>query len=367
MKIERIQITVGELAKGFFNDEETGHVEAYSGKLNVRPEYQREFIYKDSQRNAVVDTVLKGFPLNTMYWAKCDDGTFEVIDGQQRTISICQYVNGDFSINIDNHQRAFHNLEDEQQQKINNYPLDIYLCDGGNDEKLDWFRVINIAGEKLTDQELRNAIFHGPWVNDAKRFFAKNGFIKEKAAAYLNGSAERQDYLETAIKWISGGMVDMYMSAHQHDPNAAELRTYFMNVINWIEETFRPTKEYKKIMKGVDWGTLYANYKDKKIDLNEFDEKVDELILDDDVTRNTGIYPYLLTGKESYLSIRAFSPAQRLKAYKLCSGQCCKCGKLCELDEMEADHITPWSKGGHTTDDNIQMLCRDCNRTKSDI
>ena len=361
MNIELHKITVRELTKGYVDNNENG-VRAYSGRLDVRPPYQREFVYKEKQRDAVIDTLTQGFPLNVMYWAVRDDDTFEIIDGQQRTISICQYVNGDFAFNF----RYFHNLQPDEQEQILNYELQIYICSGTDSEKLKWFRTINIAGEALTEQELRNAVYAGSWVSDAKRYFSKNGAPAAKTGSdYLNGSAIRQDYLETAIDWISDGNIEVYMSNHQHDASAAPLWQFFQSVITWIETSFRPTKERKKIMKGVEWGMLYKQYKDQVFDYKAIDEEVKRLILDDDVTKNSGIYPYILTRKEKYLSIRAFTDAQKLAAYERQCGICADCKQHFELSQMEADHITPWHLGGKTISENCQMLCKECNRRKS--
>ena len=361
MNIELHKITVRELTKGYADNNENG-VRAYCGRLDVRPPYQREFVYGEKERDAVIDTLTNGFPLNVMYWAVREDGTFEIIDGQQRTISICQYVNGDFAFNF----RYFHNLQPDEQEQILNYELQVYICSGSDSEKLKWFKTINIAGKELTEQELRNAVYAGSWVSDAKRYFSKNGAPAAKIGGdYLTGSAIRQDYLETAISWISDGNVEVYMSNHQHDPSAAPLWQFFQSVITWIETSFRPTKERKKIMKGVDWGVLYKQYKDQVFDFKAVDDEVKRLILDDDVTKKTGIYPYILTRKEKYLSIRAFTDAQKLSAYERQMGFCADCGQHFELSQMEADHITPWHLGGKTVAENCQMLCRDCNRRKS--
>ena len=384
MKIELHKITVRELTRGYVDNNENG-VRAYGGKLDVRPPFQREFVYKDKQRDAVIDTLTQGFPLNVMYWAVrnvadcvpqsgqpiCGDANgdngganaqFEIIDGQQRTISICQFVNGDFAFNF----RYFHNLQPDEQEQILNYELQVYICSGTDSEKLKWFRTINIAGEELTEQELRNAVYAGPWVSDAKRYFSKNGCPAAKIGSdYLTGSAIRQDYLETAIAWMSDGNIEVYMSNHQHDASAAPLWQFFQSVITWIETSFRPTKERKKIMKGVDWGMLYKRYKDQVFDYKQIDEEVKRLILDDDVTKKTGIYPYILTRKEKYLSIRAFTDAQKLSAYESQMGFCTDCGQHFELSQMEADHITPWHLGGKTIAENCQMLCKECNRRKS--
>lgn len=358
MKIELKEISVRELAEGY-EDNEEGGVVGFGGKLDIRPPYQREFIYKDKQRDAVIDTLTKEFPLNVMYWAVKSDGNYEVIDGQQRTISICQYIEGDFSFE----GRYFHNLQEDEQEQILNYKLMVYQCEGSDSEKLKWFETINIAGEKLTDQELRNAVFSGPWVTDAKRYFSKNGCPAYAIGKdYLTGSPIRQEFLETAIKWVSGDNTNDYMAQHQHDPNASALWRYFQDVISWVESTFT---HYRKFMKGVNWGTLYNQYKDEIYDTDKIEEKTQRLMLDEDVTKKSGIYPYILTGKEKYLSIRAFSDAIKQKVYEKQKGICVKCGDHFEYDEMQGDHITPWHEGGRTIEENCQMLCKECNRRKS--
>jgi hypothetical protein len=320
---------------------------------------QREFIYKDRQRDAVIDTVVKDFPLNVMYWAVRDDGNFEIIDGQQRTISVCRYVTGDFAYMF----RYFHNLQDDEKEQILNYRLMVYVCSGTDSERLQWFRTINIAGEKLTEQELRNAVYAGSWVSDAKRYFSKTGCVAcQIGGDYLNGSAIRQEYLETAIEWISKGNVEVYMSKHQQDANASALWRYFQDVISWVRATF---PKHRRFMKGVDWGTLYNEYKDRVYDTKKIEKEVAGLILDDDVTKKNGIYPYILTRDESHLSIRAFSEATRQKVFERQEGVCRRCKKRFEIEGMEADHIKPWHEGGKTTEENCQMLCKECNRRKA--
>lgn len=359
MNIELKEITVRELTNGYEDNEEAGVV-GYDGLLDIRPPYQREFIYKDKQRDAVINTIIKSFPLNVMYWAVREDGHYEVIDGQQRTISISQYVEGDFSFN----DRYFHNLQKDEQEQILDYKLMVYLCSGSDSEKLDWFETINIAGEKLTEQELRNAVFSGPWVSDVKRYFSKNGCPAYGIGSdYLNGSPIRQEYLQTAIKWISEDNIKQYMGEHQHDQNASALWRYFQDVISWIEATF--TTKRTKFMRGIDWGVLYNKFKDEVYDTKAIEKETAKLILDDDVTKKSGIYPYILTRKEKYLSIRAFTDAIKQKVYEKQKGICVVCKEHFELSEMEADHITPWHEGGKTDEDNCQMLCKECNRRKS--
>jgi hypothetical protein len=358
MNIDLKQITVRELTNGY-KDNGEGGVVGYGGKLDIRPPYQREFIYKDKQRNAVIDTVTKDFPLNVMYWAVREDGNFEIIDGQQRTVSICQYVNNDFSID----GMAFHNLQKDKQEQILNYELMVYLCEGEPSERLEWFETINIAGEELTDQELRNAVYSGTWVTDAKKYFSKTNCVAHQIGSdYLNGSAIRQDYFETAIKWISEGEIKEYMSKHQHDQNALPLWRYFQDVITWVEGTF--TKK-RKFMKGVDWGTLYNEFKDETFDTDKIEKETGQFILDDDVTNKKGIYPYLLTRNEKYLNIRAFTPAMKQKVYEKQKGKCAQCKKEFALKDMEADHIAPWHEGGKTNEENCQLLCKEDNRRKS--
>lgn len=358
MKIELNEISIREVTQNYVDNAEDGVV-GYNGKLNIRPKYQREFVYDEKQRNAVIDTIRKGFPLNVMYWVKNEDGTYEVLDGQQRTISFCQYINGDFS--IDN--RAFHNLTKTEQDLILDYKLMIYFCEGNDKEKLDWFKIINIAGEKLTDQELRNAVYTGPWLTNAKLHFSKTNCAAYLLAKdYVNGSPIRQEYFETALSWINNDNVEEYMSIHQHDPNANELWTYFRNVIEWVKLTFT---NYRKEMKGINWGALYNQFKNNTYDTDKLEQEIQTLMIDDDVTNKKGIYSYVLTRNEKFLNIRAFTESQKRSAYEKQNGICKNCGKHFDIKEMEADHITPWHAGGKTSIDNCQMLCKDCNRRKS--
>ena len=360
MKIELKEISVRELTDGYIDNGNDG-VSGYKGLLDIRPPYQREFIYKDKQQEAVIDTVYKKYPLNVMYWAVRTDGTFEVIDGQQRTISISQFVNGDFAYK----KRFFGNLESDEVEKILDYKLMVYLCEGTDSEKLEWFKTINIAGEKLTEQELRNAVYSGSWVTDAKRYFSKNGCaVYNLGKDYLSGIANRQDYLQTAIKWISNDSIDLYMAKHQNDADATELYTYIQNVLTWIKKTF---PKYRKEMKGVDWGILYNEYKDVSYDTNALEDEVTRLMIDEDVTKKDGIYYYVLTSKEKYLNIRTFTDNQKREAYERQKGICSICKVEFEIKEMEADHITPWHEGGKTSSDNCQMLCKYDNRRKSGI
>ena len=356
MNIELKEITVRELTNGYQDNAENGVV-GFDGKLDIRPPFQREFVYGEKERNAVIDTLQKDFPLNLMYWAVRDDGNFEIIDGQQRTISICQYVEGIFSIK----GLAFHNLTNDKQEQILDYKLMVYFCSGTDSEKLEWFETINIAGKELTKQELRNAVYSGSWVSDAKRYFSKNNRPKI-GDDYLSGSANRQEYLETAINWLSGGKIEDYMSKNQHEPNANELWLYFKSVIDWVQVVF---PKYRREMKGLAWGFFYNEFKNQKFDSQKLEMEIAELMQDEDVTSKKGVYEYVLTRKEKHLNIRAFSDNQKREAYERQQGICERCGEHFELAEMEADHIKPWHAGGKTSAENCQMLCRECNRDKS--
>ena len=293
MKIELKEITVRELADGY-KDNDEGGVVGYGNRLDIRPPFQREFIYKDDQRDAVIDTITKDFPLNVMYWAVREDGDFEIIDGQQRTISVCQYVEGDFAFK----NRYFHNLQKDEQEQIRGYKLMVYFCSGTDSEKLEWFKTINIAGVKLTDQELRNAVYSGPWVTDAKRYFSKKQCPAYGLGGdYLSGTANRQDYLETVIKWISKDDIEGYMATNQHKPHANGLWLYFQSVIAWVQSTF---PKYRKEMKGVAWGDLYNVFKDHELDPKKIEDTISRLMEDEYVSNKKGIYSYVLDGKDVY-------------------------------------------------------------------
>lgn len=362
MKVELFPILVGDVVNGYIDNGENG-VFGFGGRLNIRPKFQREFVYKDKQRDAVIETITKNFPLNVMYWAKNEDNTFELLDGQQRTISICQYVNGDFSIN----ERYFHNLTKEEQGHILNYPLMVYVCEGNDKDRLDWFRTINIAGEKLTEQELLNINYVGKWLEDAKNKFSKNGCIATRIQnkyQLTNGSPIRQEQLEIALKWISkGDNIANYMARHQHDNNANELWLYFSSVVEWVKTTFH---NYRKEMKGLNWGKLYDEYNENQYDVEELEKEINRLMADDDVTNKKGVFEYLLSNKsadkERLLSIRAFTDSQKRSAYEKQKGICHICKKEYVIEDMQGDHILEWSKGGKTTMDNLQMVCKSCHK-----
>lgn len=361
MKIELREIPIRDVANGYVDSKENGVV-AYGGRLDVRPAFQREFVYKDAKRDAVIDTIRHGFPLNVMYWVKTDTGDYEMLDGQQRTISFCSYVKGEYSIDY----QYFHNLTEDEKNDILDYKLMVYICSGTKKEQLDWFRVINIAGEKLTDQELRNAIYTGEWLTEAKKYFSKNRCpAYQIAEKYMSGTPIRQDYLATALEWIADRdsitLLD-YMSIHQHDTNANDIWIYFQSVINWVKVLF---PNYRKEMKGIDWGILYNRYHQNPYDAKTLEARFLELLDDDEVQSTKGIYEYLFDGEEKHLSLRTFDDKTKRKKYEEQKGICAICGNHFELDEMDADHIDPWHSGGKTVIENCQMLCKHCNRVKS--
>ncbi|MBS7401903.1 MAG: DUF262 domain-containing protein [Eubacteriales bacterium] len=375
MKIELNQITVRDVVSGYVDNQENG-VLGYSGKLDIRPAYQREFVYDEKKRNAVIETIQKDFPLNVMYWVKNEDGSFEVLDGQQRTISFCQYINGDFSLN----DKYFHNLTEPEKEQILNYKLFVYFCEGNDKEKLDWFQIINIAGERLSDQELRNAVYTGPWLTNAKSYFSKTNCAAYLLGKdYVTGSPIRQEYLETVLSWINDGKIEAYMAEHQHDTHATPLWQYFQSIINWVQLIF---PVYHKEMKGLNWGALY-----KKFGSNSYDPKVvggmvDKLYGDLYVKNKKGVFEYILGGcvDTKLLEIRIFEDSVKRAKYAeqtqratvqgksncpLCAvGENANKNRIYNIEEMDADHVSAWSKGGASDITNCEMLCITHNRAK---
>lgn len=373
IKIDFTPIQVKEIYKGYFNNDEEG-VGGYDGKLDIRPKYQREFIYDDEDMRNVIYTIMMDCPLNTMYWALADDGNYEVLDGQQRTLSILKYIAGDFYVDRSKYTGTggnsetvfFENMTETEKKKILEYPLSIYTCSGKWEDKLMWFKRINIAGKTLSDQEIRNAVHNGPFINDAKRYLSKNnGAGYNIGKDYLAGEFNRQAFLETALKWISdrdNTNIDVYMANHQNDKDASELWEYFNEVIEWILEVFT---DYRAYMKGLPWGIWYNKYHTKKFDKDDIKKRVDDLMSDVEVQSHKGIYEYILTGDIKTLNLRQFDEDVKRATYEKQKGNCAICKKHFEYNEMHGDHKKAWSKGGKTTPDNCQMLCTKCNLEKS--
>jgi hypothetical protein len=405
IKLENIKLR--DLFDGYVNSDEDGVV-GYHGRLDIRPKYQREFIYDTKEQIAVIDTIKKGFPLNTMYWAvardekgqkilKNGEETYELMDGQQRTISACEFLNNKLVVNYQkffNIQKSTPNIAED----ILNYELQVYICDGEVSDKLAWFRTINIAGKPLTEQELLNAQYTGEWLTKAKYWFSKTGCSAQetivtkghKAADYMNGSPIRQDYLSTVLKWIADykGLPartdegDAYMAEHQGDADAGDIKSYYTAVIDWIGGKF---KAYRKEMKGLPYGLYFNRYQRGELigqiiekNADEIETEIARLIADDEVGPIKGIYEYIIDGEEKHLSLRQFDEKTARKVYEKQHGTCPYCEKkigghtypdgknIYEFKEMEADHVLPWSKGGKTQEDNCQMLCKWHNGHKSD-
>ena len=370
MTIKQLEVTVGEITKGYINNEEQG-VRGYNGLLDIRPPYQREFIYNEAEQRAVINTVLNEYPLNVMYWVKRSDDAecpYEVMDGQQRTLSLCQYVAGKFAVDF----KYFDNQPADDQKKILDYKLTVYVCEGKESEKLEWFKTINIAGKPLNEQEIRNAVYAGPFVSDAKHHFSKSNCGAYRLGKDLvNGSPIRQDFFKKALEWMAehetrNGKLQStvgYMAIHQHDKNAIPLWTYFQNVLNWAISTFN-MKKFKIIMKGVDWALFYDKYHEQPLDIKAMEDRISDLIGDDEIQKPNGIIPYVLTGDERYLDLRTFKDKVKKAIWEKQNHKCAICGKEFDFELMEGDHIKPWREGGRTDIKNCQMLCRQCNRSK---
>ena len=383
MEIARKSITIRELCEGYVNESETqieDAVKAYGGKLCVRPAFQRAFVYDKKQENAVIDTAMKGFPLNIMYWVDNGDGTYDCLDGQQRTISLCNFVDGISSFSAEwfnggkkNYIHTIQRIDPDMYERFMNYELEVYICRGAKAERMEWFRTINIAGEELYPQELRNANYVSPWLTDAKRYFSKaSSSSTAKCPAeriggqYTNKNANRQEILAQVISWFIGSTEDadicQYMEDHINDPDASELWNYFNNIIDWINEIFPGV--YDKGMASVNWGALYNQYGEDDLDPDDICAKFDELIefkaskeLDISVAK---IVEYCITRDEKLLKHRQFSEPQRSTLYNRQKGICPDCGQHFLKADMHAHHIVPWYNGGLTEISNGVMLCKEC-------
>lgn len=376
MKIEEKKIKVGEIYDGYLNEGEDGVI-GYHGRLNIRPSYQREFVYDTVQRDLVIDTILKGFPLSIMYWMKNgenEDGEplYDLLDGQQRTISFCEYLDGKYE-----YDGLVAGASPIRMKQIEDYEITVYICEGNDEERIKWFERINVAGKQLTKQEIRNSTYSGTWCTDAKKNFSSAGCrVKKSYEDYLKGEWIRQEWLETALSWIADrdGLIDdksgldkieKYMSAHQDDENANDLIQYFNLVMKWVKNVFHT---YRTTMKGLPWGVYFNKYKDVAYNTEDVEEEVAKLMDDDEVQNKKAIYEYVLSGHtpatKCRLNFRRFDQKTINTVYKRQEGKCAKCHKPFPIKEMEADHIKPWSKGGKTVIENCQMLCASCNSSK---
>lgn len=385
MKTElRTEITVADICKGFvYNELEGKGLFGLGGKLTIQPEYQRNYIYADQggkKEQAVIHSLLMEYPLGLIYFNKVGEDKFEVLDGQQRITSIGRFVTGKFAIMKDGNPHYFDSLPTDKRDLILNSKLLIYECEGTETEIKEWFQTINIAGVPLNDQELLNAIYSGPFVTLAKAEFSnsQNSNIM-KWSAYIKGSANRQDFLERALEWVSKGDIGGYMSAHRYDTNIDELKTYFNSVIDWVSTVFR---DVEKEMQGLEWGRLYEQYRSQPYDPAKVSESVRRLYGDPSVKRRKGVFEYILGGERepSLLEIRLFEESTKRAVYEkqtqeaqakgesncpLCAiGHDANKSRIYDFKEMDADHVTAWSKGGASTAENCQMLCKTHNQAK---
>ena len=379
----RTDLTVRDICDGFvYNELEAKGLLGLGGKLPIQPEYQRNYIYADGKRDvAVIDSILKGYPLGLIYFVKTEDGRFEVLDGQQRITSLGRYVTNKFAVQDDEGmEQLFMGLASDLQAKILDTQLLIYECEGTESEIKEWFKTINIAGVPLKPQELLNAVYSGPFVTAAKAEFSNSNNANAQIwAHYLSGELKRQDYLETALDWVSHGNISGYMSAHRQDTNINELKTYFTSVMDWIRSVF---VDVEPQMKGLEWGRLYETYHNKAYNQQEVHTLVQQLLTDDCVDNRRGVFEYILGGcsDPKLLNIRVFDDRTKKKVYNMqtadakASGisNCPLCAlesnnnrtRIWQLTEMDADHVTAWSKGGATDINNCQMLCKTHNRAK---
>jgi 5-methylcytosine-specific restriction endonuclease McrA len=387
MKTEFRTFTVEEICDGFeYNELEGKGLYGLAGKLTIQPEYQRNYIYADGKKDvAVIESVLKGYPLGLIYFNKVDNGRLEVLDGQQRITSLGRFLKNKFAVKINDLEQIFDGLNEGQQQKILKTKLLVYICEGegehAEEEIKEWFKTINIAGIPLNHQEELNAIYSGPFVTLCKAEFSnsQNANI-QKWESYVKGPANRQQFLATALEWVSKGNVDGYMSAHRRDENINEIKTYFNTVIDWVDSKFDDVYDE---MQGLNWGELYERFHHLPLNHSELSAKVNELMHDDYIENHRGVFEYVLGGcsETKLLNVRFFKDKAMLrkvyqqqtdKAKAEGTSNCPYCAighdqnahRIWKLEEMDADHVTAWSKGGSTDITNCQMLCKTHNRSK---
>jgi hypothetical protein len=384
VKTELRTFTVRELAEGFqYNELEGKGLYGLAGRLTIQPEYQRNYIYADGKRDvAVIDSLLKGYPLGLIYFNKTGPETLEVLDGQQRITSFGRFVTGRFAIKVNGMEQYFSGLSSDQQERILASSILVYECEGTESEIKKWFQTINISGVPLTNQELLNAVYSGPFVTAGKEVFSNTQNANVQMwGAYISGSANRQDYWERALEWVSLGRenIGAYMSKHRHDKEIKEVRTYFDTVISWVSTLFI---DVEPEMKGLDWGRLYESYHSKAYDSKKLASRIKELYGDPYVKSRKGIWEYVLGGERDrkLLDIRVFDDATKKSVYaqqtavaealgnsncSLCSvGHDANQSKIWPLSDMDADHVAAWSKGGATSLDNCELLCKTHNRAK---
>jgi hypothetical protein len=377
----KTDITVKDICEGFvYNELEGKGLFGLSGKLTIQPEYQRNYIYADGKKDvAVIESILKGYPLGLIYFNKVSDDVLEVLDGQQRITSFGRFVTGKFAIKDENDmQQYFDGIAVDKRTKILETKLLIYECEGAETEIKDWFKTINIYGVPVNHQEILNAVYSGPFVTLGKAEFSnsQNSNI-QKWSAYISGSANRQEFLERALDWVSKGNIDDYMSRHRNDKNITELKTYFNSVIDWVSSVF---VDVEGEMRGLEWGRLYEAYHNTSYNPTKIQKEVQKLYGDPYIKNRKGIFEYILGGSvdAKLLDVRVFDDATKTTVYStqtakangksncpLCAiGHDVNKSKIWKLSEMDADHVAAWSKGGATDIKNCQMLCKTHNRAK---
>ena len=379
----KTDITIRNIVDGFvYNELEGKGLFGLSGRLTIQPEYQRSYIYNDGKKDvAVIDSIVKGYPIGVLYFNKVTDDNFEVLDGQQRITSFGRFVTGKFAVKDANgNEQYFSGMAEVQREKIMNTPMLIYICEGEEPEIKDWFRTINISGVELTAQEILNAVYSGTFVTLAKEEFSnsQNSNV-QKWSTYIAGDIKRQAYLERALDWVSHGAIDNYMSKHRHEDNINELKSYFNTVIDWVSSVFT---DVESEMRGLEWGRLYETYHEQPYDSDEVSSKVHKLLGDYNVKDRRGVFEYILGGSidTRLLNVRMFDePTKKIvyaeqtkTAQQQGESNCPLCAignnsnkdRIWKLDEMDADHVTAWSKGGVTSVENCQMLCKTHNRAK---
>lgn len=375
--------TIQDIIDGFeYNEYEGKGLFGLSGKLTIQPEYQRNYIYADGKRDvAVIDSIIKGYPIGLLYFNKTDEDAYEVLDGQQRITSIGRFIKGKFPwIDTNGHEQFYSGMAGTLQKKILETPLLIYVCEGDEPEIKDWFRTINIAGVPLTEQEILNAVYSGPFVTLAREEFSNSqNSLVQKWSAYISGDVKRQAYLECALDWVSHGAIDNYMSKHRHDDNIDELKNKFSTVIDWVSSVFI---DVESEMKGLEWGRLFETYHNNNYDPQKVSEELRKLLGSFEVKDRKGVYEYILGGSTDtkLLNIRVFDEptkkvvyAEQTKAAESKgTSNCSYCAighdsnkeKIWALSDMDADHVSAWSKGGSTEKENCEMLCKPHNRAK---
>ena len=371
-------VTVRKLVEGYTCDKETGEIRCFGGKLNPRPSYQREFVYSAADQSKVFSTLKRAFPLGIMYWCDAGDGTYELVDGQQRTLSICHIIDNDVALEINGVNVYFRDLPESEKEQILDQELLIFVCIGNLDEKMEWFTTINIVGKELTAQELRSAVYSGPFISDARRYFvsgASGNALSNGYDVFVKNATLRQELLAQVLGWHADyeitdngksrdKLIQAYLAKHRSDTDASALFAYYEEVLGWANYIFGT--KYKKELPKVEWGLLYNRYHEIPCSPREIRAKVDALMENPEITKKVAVFEYVFSGEEKILSPRAFDDSMKRSKLEEQDHKCAYCGgEIPDMKSAHADHIIPWSKGGKTEYGNLQILCVKCNCKKS--